>query len=136
MIDFPPPDIPDHALPFWQGAERGQLRFMTCSNCQHRFLPARTECPHCLAADLEWTNASGKAQLISWITYHRAFHPAFANHLPYTVAVVQLEEGPRMISNIVEIEPGRTLKMDLPLRVRFQVMGNVKIPVFSLQSQL
>ncbi|KCZ58688.1 Zn-ribbon domain-containing OB-fold protein [Hyphomonas chukchiensis] len=136
MTDFPIPAIPEHALPFWEAAEKSQLRYMACNSCAHSFLPARTECPNCLAADLEWRMASGKAQLISWVIYHRAFHPAFADRLPYTVALVQLEEGPRMISNIVEPDPDTALTINLPLFVRFQDMGNLRIPVFSRQPKL
>jgi uncharacterized OB-fold protein len=90
--------------PYWQGLEAGALLFPRCRRCANAWLPPRDECPSCLAADWEWEKASGQGRLISWVVYHVAYHEAFADRLPYTVAIVELVEGPRLITNLIDTE--------------------------------
>jgi uncharacterized OB-fold protein len=111
---LPAPDINEASKPYWDALQAGKLTFQHCRHCGNNWLPARAECPKCLEADWAWHDASGKAKLISWVVFHRAFHPAFAERLPYNVAIVELAEGPRMITNIV-IDDAETLKIDQPL---------------------
>jgi hypothetical protein len=80
-----------------------------------------------LRDDWRWEDAGGDARLISWVVYHTAFHPAFKDRLPYTVAVVELTEGPRLISNIVGADP-ESLRIDQPLRLAIEREGNVAVP--------
>lgn len=114
VATLPEPDINEVSKPYWDALQNGKLMFQHCRHCGNNWLPARHECPKCLEADNEWQPASGKAKLISWVVYHRAFHPAFEGHLPYNVAVVELAEGPRMITNVV-IDDAETLVIDQPL---------------------
>jgi len=111
---LPDPDINEASKPYWDALQAGKLTFQHCRHCGNNWLPARAECPKCLEAEWAWQDASGKAKLISWVVFHRAFHPAFANRLPYNVAIVELAEGPRMITNIV-VDDAETLKIDQPL---------------------
>ena len=111
---LPDPDINEASKPYWDALQAGKLTFQHCRHCGNNWLPARAECPKCLEADWAWQGASGKAKLISWVVFHRAFHPAFADRLPYNVAIVELAEGPRMITNIV-VADAETLKIDQPL---------------------
>ena len=111
---LPGPDINTVNKPYWDALQSGRLTFQHCLRCANSWLPPRGECPRCLENDWGWREATGKATLISWVVYHRAFHPAFAHRLPYNVAVVQLEEGPRLITNIV-IEDAERLVIDQPL---------------------
>ncbi len=67
---------------------------------------------------------------MSWVVYHQGYHPAFAQRLPYTVAIVQLAEGPRMISNIVGADP-KSLRIDQPLRLRIEPDGPLAVPRFT-----
>ncbi len=86
-----------------------RLIFQRCSVCANAWLPPRDECPRCLADQWSWEQASGRATVVSWVVYHTAYHPFFADKLPYTVAVVELQEGPRLISNLVgtaDVAPG------------------------------
>ncbi len=85
--------------PYWAALEQGRLTFQRCA-CSHAWLPPRENCPRCLAADWRWETASGAARLVSWVVYHTAYHPDFADKLPYNVAIVALAEGPRLITNI------------------------------------
>jgi len=111
---LPAPEITAVSKPYWDALQSGRLTFQQCRRCERSWLPPRGECPACLESDWAWREASGKARLISWVVYHRAFHPAFAGRLPYNVAVVELEEGPRMITNII-VEDAETLAIDQAL---------------------
>ncbi len=118
--------------PYWESLERGILNFQRCKACGHSWLPARSECPNCLGDEWGWRPAAGGAKLISWVVYHMAYHPAFANRLPYTVAVVELDEGPRMISNILQAENAGQLQVDQRLRLAIENEGGTAVPRFAL----
>lgn len=114
---MPLPDMTGPAAPYWDALKEGRLTFQKCRKCNHAQLPPREACRVCLSPDLEWHPASGEGELISWIVYHQSFHPAFADRIPYNVAVVELAEGPRMTTNIHVADP-QTLRIGQ--RVRFQ----------------
>ena len=78
----------------------GRLMLQVCA-CGHRWLPPREACPACLTTRWTWQPASGNGRLKSWVVYHVAFHDSFRDRLPYNVALVELEEGPRMITNVL-----------------------------------
>lgn len=121
--------VADIGTPYREGLAAGRLMYQRCEACGHAWLPARSECPRCLKAETEWVEASGEATLVSWVVYHRAFNEAFKNRVPYTVAVVQLKEGPRMISNVVGTNPA-ALAIDQRLKLRIEREGDVMIPRF------
>lgn len=100
MVELPTPEVTDLNRPYWQALREGRLQFQRCG-CGHAWLPARHECPRCLQPGARWETASGRGTLVSWVIYHTAYHPAFADRLPYDVALVALAEGPRLITNIV-----------------------------------
>jgi len=102
---LPEPDITEMTKPYWDAIANGELRFQTCNACGHRQLPARHECTNCLSPDLGWTTAKGTGTLVSWIEYHRAYNPVVKDMIPYNVAIVALDEGPRLISNIATEDP-------------------------------
>lgn len=119
-------------VPFWQAlATEQRLTFQQCRKCGHRWLPARSECPRCLGADWGRETASGQAKLISWVVYHRAFNAAFEGRLPYTVAVVELAEGPRMASNIVGVADPEQLRIEQPLKLVVEQDFGMAIPRFT-----
>jgi uncharacterized OB-fold protein len=131
MIDaaFPSPEPNDASAPYWRALEEGRLDFQRCV-CGHAWLPPRSACPRCLARDAKWQTASGRARLVSWVVYHHGYHPYFATRLPYNVAVVELAEGPRLISNIVQ--PTDALRIDAPLALVIQREAGVALPRFSI----
>ena len=83
---LPAPQIDALSRPHWDGLAAGELRFQRCPSCANAWLPAREQCPACLAPEPVWEKASGAATLISWVTYHVAFNEAFRDRLPYVVA--------------------------------------------------
>ncbi len=114
--------------PYWAALADGRHSFQRCSACGHAWLPPRHECPQCLHDAWVWEDASGRARLISWVVFHTAFHPSFKERLPYTVAVVELAEGPRLISNIVGVDDPETLQIEQPLELVIEREGDVAIP--------
>jgi len=130
----PLPDRDTLNGPYWDALDAGRHVFQRCFACDFAWLPPRHDCPCCLHDVWNWENASGEARLISWVVYHTAFHPAFKERLPYTVAIVELVEGPRLITNIVGIDDPETLAIDQALELTIEREGAVAIPRFRPRS--
>lgn len=128
--DFPQLDVTPLNAPYWEALRSGELLYQRCTACDAAVLPARAECPKCLQATLAWTRASGVAKLVSWIVYHHAFHPAFALRLPYTVAIVELAEGARMVTNIIGVDDPEALRIDMPLTLSIEHEADLALPRF------
>jgi len=92
----------------------GRLVVQRCA-CGQCWMPARAACPTCLGTRWTWHTAQGGGRLESWVIYHVAFHEAFRDRVPYNVALVELDEGPRVITNIV----GDNALLRAQARVRF-----------------
>ena len=113
---------------FWEGAMRGELRLQRCTACGHVYFPPRPFCPSCASRDVAVFAASGRATLYSYVISHL---PAPGYTPPYSIAVVTLEEGPRMMCNIVDCpQTPDALVLDMPLKVTFEARGDVAIPQF------
>lgn len=129
-IDLPEPS--EHVAAFRAALADGRLTFQRCHRCGSAWLPPRDFCPACLAGEWDWEAASGRARVISWVVYHRAYHPAFADRVPYNVVVAELEEGPRMISNVIGIDGAEGLDIDVPLALAPETEGGVPVARFRL----
>ena len=113
---------------FWDGTMAGELRLQRCKDCGEIYFPPRPLCPACSSRNVEVFTASGKATLLSYVINQRP-HPSF--DAPYAIALVQLEEGPTMMSNIVGCEQTpEALVLDMPLIVTFEENGDIAIPLF------
>ena len=119
--DKPLPTLVDPELtaPFWEAAKRHELLIPRCARCDAYFWYPRPACPNCLREGWEWTPVSGKARLHTFTIVRQPAHPSFADDTPYVYAVVQLEEGPRMISNVVDADPLTEVEVDMHLEVTF-----------------
>ena len=114
--------------PYWDGCAAGELRLQRCTHCDAHYFPPRPFCPDCLSDEVTWEALSGRATLHTYVINHRAA-PGF--EAPYAIAVVQLEEGPRLMSNIVDVEQTpEALVLDMALEVTFEARGDVHVPVF------
>jgi uncharacterized OB-fold protein len=113
----------------WAGTARGELPIQRCGQCARWQWPAAYRCPGCGAAELEWTRATGRGTLHTYTVIRVAEHPAFAGEVPYNVAVVELDEGPLMLSSVVDVDP-RDLVIGMPLEVVFEPVGGQAIPKF------
>jgi uncharacterized OB-fold protein len=109
---LPDPEITPINAPYWRALDEGRLVFQCCRGCGHRWLPPRAECPGCLGDAWDWRDASGRGRLVSWVVYRVAYHDSLRDRLPYNVAVVELDEGPRLITSIPDRPDGAGLTMD------------------------
>jgi len=118
-------------LPFWEGCRDGELRLQRCGPRGHVYFPPRPFCPRCGSRDVSWFRASGRARLHTYVINYRPA-PGFEDEAPYAIAVVELEEGPRMMSNIVGVEQSpEALVADMPLQVTFdRVSDEITLPKF------
>lgn len=132
-VRIPVPAITTLNEPHWSGLEEDELRFQRCAECSHAWLPPREQCPRCLEASWTWEVASGRGRVISWVVYHRAFHEAFADRLPYNVALIELDEGPRLLSNLIDGPPANQPRIDQPVRFVVQRGGPLAMTGFELQ---
>jgi len=126
----PLPIVTEESRPFWEGCKRGVFLLQYCEACQrYQFYP-RLYCMHCGADSLRWEQASGRGVIYSYTVIHQNKSPEFVNDMPYNVAVIQLEEGPRLMSNIVDAAPG-ALRVDLPVTVVFDAVSDtISVPRF------
>ena len=125
--EFPAPTRTPLNAPYWEALDAGRLTFQRCTPCGHAWLPARTECPRCLSPQASWEQASGRARLVSWVVYHHGYHPYYAGKVPYNVAVVELAEGPRLVSNVVGAV---ALAIDMPLELAIEREAGVALARF------
>lgn len=127
----PEPVPTPETQPFWDGCAEGELRLQRCLDCGKPYFYPRPVCPECGSTNIEWFTASGDATLYSYVINHRPA-PGFENDTPYAIAVVQLAEGPRMMTNLVGVpNTPETLVLDMPLRVTFERRGEISLPLFS-----
>jgi uncharacterized OB-fold protein len=114
---------------YWDGAKEGELRLQQCNSCDKTYFPPRAFCPECGSRDVKVTKASGKGRLYSYIINHLP-SPGFDG--PFAVAIVELEEGPRLMSNILECpQTPEALQLDMPLEVTFEKLNDeITLPQF------
>lgn len=114
---------------YWEGARQGELRLQACNSCSETYFPPRPFCPKCGSRDVKVVKASGKGRLYSYIINHLP-SPGFTP--PFTVAIVELEEGPRLMTNLLGIEPDPAkLELDMPLEVTFEKLNDeISLPQF------
>lgn len=97
----PLPHPNEVSQPFWDAAKRHELQIQRCNACETHIFYPREACSECLAADLVWIPVSGKGTLYSYTIAQAPTHPAFADDVPYVIAIVELEEGPHITTNLV-----------------------------------
>lgn len=132
MSELPRPQIDETSRPYWGGLEQGRLLYLHCRSCRHAWLPARGACPACLSADVEWLPSKGRGRIVSWVVYHVAYHDAFKDRLPYDVTLVELDEGPRVLTNIVNSRGGAALRIDARVGLAIEREGELSLARFRL----
>ncbi len=129
-IRRPLPELEGLAGDFYGHCKRGELRFQRCGDCgAWRHVP-REMCPDCGSWSWEWARSSGRGRVFTWTVVARALHPAFQDACPYAPAVIELEEGVRILSEVVDCPP-QELEIDTPVEVVFDdVTEEVTLPRF------
>jgi hypothetical protein len=130
-VSKPVPAITDETRPFYDGAKRHELRVQRCTACGALRFPARALCSACLSTAADWVRVSGQGEVYSFNVMHQVYHPGFATQVPYAVVVVRLAEGPKMLSNLVGVDP-HAVHIGLPVRVVFEdLTDEVTVPKFA-----
>ena len=117
---------------YWEGTALGELRLQLCHGCATTYFPPQPFCPRCSSDDIDVVRASGRGTLYSCVITQLAA-PGF--EAPYVIAVVELDEGPRLLTNLVEVEPDPdVLVLDAPVEVVFEPVGEIVLPMFRLRA--
>lgn len=129
---FDVPMIEDETRPWWDAAREERLLIRRCDGCGRAHLYPRPFCPTCWSDDVRWEQASGDGTLYTWSVVHVNDLPPFKERVPYVAAMVDLAEGPRLESNIIDVDPtdAAALSVGMPLRVSFRHDDDFSVPVF------
>lgn len=128
----PIPEISEETRPYWDGCKAHRLLLPKCRSCGEVFYFPKGFCPNCLSEDIEWMEASGKGKVHTFSVIQRPPAPSFMPDVPYVVAIIDLEEGPRMMSNIVEATVD-DISVDMPVEVVFEdITEEITLPKFRL----
>ena len=128
---FRPRPHPDFvSQPFWDGTGEGEFRIQRCASCEAAVFYPRTNCPQCGSLELGWEAASGRGTVYTYTVARRPTHPAFATRAPYVIAIVELEEGPHVTTNIVDCDPD-AIEIGMPVELTFEpAVDGIAIPLF------
>ncbi|MBE7517813.1 MAG: OB-fold domain-containing protein [Thermoflexaceae bacterium] len=129
IVPKPLPEPDEASRPFFDGARQGRLMLMKCLTCGTVRLPSRRHCDRCLSQESEWVAASGRGTVRTFGIMHQRYHAAFANDIPYNVTVVELEEGPRLPTNLIGIANGE-IRVGMEVVVDWEHHDDVTIPRF------
>ncbi len=126
---FSPHPSPE-TKPYWDACKRKELSLPFCKQCEQFFFYPRPFCPKCFGWDIEWRTCSGRGTVYTFAIQYRPQSPGFEP--PYVTAIVQLEEGPRLLTNLVDVEPDpSSITCDMPVEVTFHELSDeINLPVF------
>jgi uncharacterized OB-fold protein len=122
----PHPYADPDSEPYWQGLARGELLVQRCTGCANRRFPARPVCDRCASLDAVWEPVSGLGAVTSWIVTHQRFSPAFADRLPSTVLLVQLDEQADLLV-YGNLRPEGPVTAGMPVRAVFEEVDGVAV---------
>ncbi|MBI1800958.1 MAG: Zn-ribbon domain-containing OB-fold protein [Chloroflexi bacterium] len=125
--------VPDPVTkPYWDSVKAHAMQLQKCAQCGKFIFYPRAVCPHCFSRDLRWTPVSGRGTVYGFSISYQKGMPAFGAEAPYTVAVVELEEGVRMMTNLIGIEPDpNKIKVGMPVVVQYDdVTEAITLPKF------
>ena len=120
---LPRPLNPKLTKPFWEATKRGELLLPLCKTCDSVFWYPREDCPRCMSPDVGWTKSGGRGRVHTFTIVRQPAHPAFLQDVPYIWAIVQLDEGPRMISNVINC-PVENVYIDMPVKAIFEELDS------------
>ena len=114
---------------FWQATKDGELKYQRCGDCGTIVFYPRHHCTGCLGDNLTWHTASGRGTVYSFSVVRKAEHPFFRTKVPYAVAWIDLDEGPRLLSNIVGTDPTK-VTVGQKVMVEWEVHDDLAVPLF------
>ena len=134
MADLPRPfPIPDRdTAPFWEAQNQHEMRFQKCTQCGSVRYLVGPLCPSCRSFEFEWITSSGRGRVYSYTVVRHQTHPAFP--VPYTVALVEMEEGPRVIAQL-RAGAGEPIQIGAPVHIEWEDLPQQSLPVFVPDTQ-
>lgn len=134
MTDLPTPVVEPTTEPFWDAVKRGVLGAQRCVSCSTLRFPPQPMCPQCHSLGAEWAQLSGRGTVFSYIVSRQAIHPALVDRVPFATVIVELDEGVRMVSNLVDVDPD-TIQIGMPVRfVAVELDDGTWLPQFERAS--
>ncbi len=131
MVSLPLPVPDEDTAPFWEYCRAEELRAQRCTACGRLRYPPRPTCSACNSTELEWQQLGGRGRIYTYGISHQAIHPALEGLVPFTTIIVELDEGLRMISNMVAGSPA--IEIGTPVEVVFErVTDEVTLPRFKV----
>lgn len=126
MARPPRPTMDRDSAFFWEGVDKGELRIQRCAECAKLRHPPRPMCPACRSLDWSWTRAAGRGEVYSFVVHHHP--PVYGFEVPFAIALVQLEEGTRIVGNVVGVDPAE-VRIGMRVEVSFEsVDGEWTLP--------
>lgn len=128
--ELPERSVADEAAPYWQAATEERLLIQHCESCEDYVFPPRCACPYCLVDELEWVEAAGTGTVYTFSTLYVPPNPAWEEDVPFTLGIVELDEGAYMFTEITNCEP-EEVELRLPVSVTFDhVTDQMTLPKF------
>jgi len=116
---------------FWAATKDKQLKYQPCKNCKTIVFYPRRHCTGCTGGQLEWKVASGKGTVYTYSVVRQSYHPFFRHKIPYAVAWIDLDEGPRILSNVIGVnDPLKDIKIGMKVEVEWEEHEELNIPLF------
>ena len=115
---------------FWLATKDKRLIYQQCADCGAVVFYPRRRCTSCLSANLEWKESAGEGMVYTYSIVRQSYHPFFRGMAPYAVAWIDLDEGPRLVSNVVGIEDPSSVRIGMRVKVRWEEHEGLCIPLF------
>jgi uncharacterized OB-fold protein len=116
--------------PYWEGCREQKLLIQRCSSCGHHQFYPRILCTECTSQQVEWVSACGRGKVVSFTIVRQAISEAYAADVPYVIALIQLDEGPTMMSNVIQSDP-ESVMVGMPVEVIFEAWSEeITVPKF------
>ena len=115
----PLPAISSMNKPYWDALKRRELRMQKCDGCGRIWYPPAPLCPGCWSRKFTWTQLSGRGRISAWVVFHQAYFRSYEQDVPYNVVEVELEEGPRILANLVGTANSE-IRAGMPVTVLFE----------------
>lgn len=129
MSDKLVPEVNDTTRLYWEGTAAGELRLRSCKSCGAKFRFNHGWCPECGSDDLGYVVSTGKGVVTNFSIIHVPPYDAYAAEVPYALALIDLEEGVRMMANVVDCDP-TAVCVGMKVAVTYEDRGGVKLPQF------
>jgi hypothetical protein len=125
----PLPEVQPWSQKFWEGTRGGKILIQFCKDCKSKIFYPRKYCPECWSGNLDWVESDGKGTVYTFSTAYSMVEPRFMDELPYTIAYVDLDEGVRLMTRIVECDP-KDIKIGMKVEATFFQRGDFFLPYF------